>query len=144
VDDIAQEVYLYVYHNLEKYETGTDFLAWVKSIANFRARTHIRSAAARARREQRYADAALTEAAADREVPEAESLRLEALRACLDEMPEKGKQLVLRRYDGDTNAVALGRQLGKSPGAVRIALSRLREKLRVCVEKRLSVSGALQ
>ena len=49
-DDVAQETYLYAYKHLDDYATGTDFFAWLRSLARHRVLLQIRKSTAAARR----------------------------------------------------------------------------------------------
>ncbi len=138
VDDIAQEVYIFAYRNIDQYETGTEFLAWLRTIARYRILNRGRSVMARVQREERYADEVLLSAAAECEdVSEHQLDRLDMLRKCLEKLPQKSLEIIKRRYQEELNSDQLASALGKSATALRVTLMRIREQLRQCVETRL-------
>ena len=98
VDDIAQEVYLHAFRNLEARRPDTEFIAWLKWIARNRAISHARSVAARSRRERAYASSAVASKAADAPEDDHAELRILALRACVEDMPDGSKSLLRDRY----------------------------------------------
>lgn len=142
-DDIAQDVYLYAYRNLDKYRSGTSLMAWMKTIARFRVMNQVRSASAQAHREQRYFDEFIYEAAAREESPPSEGGRLDALRQCLRSLPEGSQQLLQYRYGANMDAESIAAKVRKSAVAVRVTLLRVREQLRNCVMTRMTTEGGL-
>lgn len=70
--------------------------------------------------------------------PQTEGRRMEALRECLQSVPEKSRQLLqLRYFDGHTCDEA-ARRVGASVHAVYQRLSRLHRQLKQCVDQRLT------
>lgn len=62
--------------------------------------------------------------------------RVEALRACVEALPERGRQLLQLRYVDGLDRGALARAVGMRPFGVKTALRRLRAALRACLERR--------
>jgi RNA polymerase sigma-70 factor, ECF subfamily len=60
-----------------------------------------------------------------------------ALKLCLERLPERSRLLVRARYYLGANSIEIADRLGMTPTAVRRALFRLRQTLRVCVGRRL-------
>ena len=60
-----------------------------------------------------------------------------ALHACLETLPDHGRNLLRLRYEEDLDSDAIGSQLGREGNAVRQSLFRLREILRNCLDGRL-------
>ncbi|MEO0446597.1 MAG: sigma factor-like helix-turn-helix DNA-binding protein, partial [Verrucomicrobiota bacterium] len=67
---------------------------------------------------------------------------VEALKNCLDEMPEKSRMLLQRRYEENARAVDLASALDMNAATVRKNLERIRTSLRKCVELRVSPQGS--
>jgi RNA polymerase sigma-70 factor (ECF subfamily) len=65
-----------------------------------------------------------------------------ALERCIRQLPEKSATLVRERYFRQQGTEAIAELFNKSAGAVRVALMRVRESLRQCIEQRLSVGDA--
>lgn len=64
----------------------------------------------------------------------------QALRQCLETLPDKSKRLIELHYYLDLTSVAIARQLEVKADAVRRALFRLREQLRKCIQRALARS----
>lgn len=141
VDDLAQEAYMHAYKNLHQYELGTNFFAWLKTIARYRARSHTRSEAARTERERRFADAALLESEAGSEPSDVECGRIEAMRTCLEKLMPQSRDLLAGRYVKDLDSQSLAQVCSMPASTVRVALMRIREQLRRCVQSKLSAEG---
>lgn len=77
----------------------------------------------------------------EREVEAAETVdrkdRLDALNDCLDRLSSGSRNLVNLRFFKGHSAVHIAKERGESPDAVRMALMRVRHKLKTCVQNRL-------
>lgn len=60
--------------------------------------------------------------------------KLEALKHCLDRLPEKSRKIVDLRYFADISAAEIGEMLNVQDRAVRQALQRIRKKLHDCIQ----------
>lgn len=63
-----------------------------------------------------------------------------ALAQCLDALPARSRDLILRRYRHNQPIAQIAVQIGQSLGSVKTALCRLRLALADCVRKRLKVN----
>ena len=63
--------------------------------------------------------------------------RVEALRHCVGDLPERSRMLLRRAYEDGEGREAIGAEFGMVPNGVKTALRRLRAALRECVERRL-------
>ncbi len=129
VDDLAQEVFLSAWQNLQRLRGGEHFGGWVLAIARNRARRHL------ARRGPQLVElsAELLDPSMDESVAvqRGESERILAqLRALPDPYREP---LTMRLVEGLSGA-AIAELTGLTPGSVRVNLTRgmkqLRERLR--------------
>jgi DNA-directed RNA polymerase specialized sigma24 family protein len=120
VEEVVHEAFVFAYLNILKYRRGTSFRGWLLAIAGnlIRAET-LRFARERANRD-RYVRSRGAEA---RPAAPAE-LDL----AGLDDAG--GRDLLHLRYALGYRAPEIARKVGRSPGWVRNALCRLRQKLR--------------
>lgn len=133
-EDILQETFLVVTARAHTFAEGTNFLAWACAIARFK----VLEARRRGGREAaRISDAAVESLAADG--PEAGFFepRLAALRECLGKLAPRAREVIWLRYQGVREPEEIAREIGWTPGAVRVALTRARAALRDCVEARL-------
>ena len=139
-DDALQEALLVVVKKYDQFEEGTSMLAWCRSIV----RIEVLRARQRYQREKTLADrllddaidAAFDEFQAARRHDEAESWR-EALRRCLDRVPERGQGVLRARFADDLSYQQVGERLGMTIEAVRKALFRIKKQVRSCVENSL-------
>ncbi len=139
-DDIFQEVALVLWRELDRYDPRRPFGAWARGVA---ANTVLKGL-----RDARRAPVALSpqamlalEAAFEELSPRVAgvqpSSQEEALRQCIERLPDRSQSLVRLRYRDSLSVADIAARLVKSPDAVQKALSRLRESLQKCVERRL-------
>lgn len=141
VDDLAQEVFVAGFRTLHTFRGEVPPAGWFLGIARHRALRYLRDLGRRRSREATVAGWQADEL--ERELPDAESFDREraALRGCLNELPPEGRELVAEHYFRDRSLVALARIEGKSEGALRVALHRIRTALRRCMEGKLVAGG---
>jgi RNA polymerase sigma-70 factor (ECF subfamily) len=140
-DDLFQEVAMVLWRELDRYDPERPFGAWARGVT---AKTVLKSY-----RQGKRTTGALTsdavvalEAAFEQlslteEVTLSLSSREEALRNCLDQLPDRSRALVRLRYSESLKAGEIAVRLASSPDAVQKALSRVRDALRKCVDRRL-------
>jgi RNA polymerase sigma-70 factor (ECF subfamily) len=63
--------------------------------------------------------------------------RRTALGRCIDQLPDHARDLLRMKYDQGRSMAQIGRLLNRSLNGVMVSLSRLRNALSDCVEKRL-------
>ena len=143
-DDVVQEALLVVVKKFDQFQEGTSMLAWCRSIV----RIEVLRAKQRKQREQTLAqrllddaiDAAFDEFHTTRRREDAESWR-EALRCCLERVPEQGQGVLRARFADELSYQQIGERLGMTIEAVRKALFRLKKQVRSCVETSLREVG---
>lgn len=133
VDDVTQDVFLAYHRKPEARPVEVEPLRWLKGIARHQALDWFRNAG----HGSRAALLDLVAAHVTAEEDPAEDLRLEALRRCLEGVTGSGRELLDAHYQGNEPAESIARRRGVGAAAVRMALLRLREQLRLCVERRL-------
>ena len=137
VDDVAQEAFLTYLREPGKRPEGVEEIRWLKGIARnlaydwFRRRS---GPAGRLRLAELLADIPAPEMAA---APE----RLGALRRCLEGLDANTRSLLNAAYHEDESSEHIAQRLGRSPSGIRMALLRVRERLRLCVDQRLAHEG---
>lgn len=67
------------------------------------------------------------------------ALRQQALRECMDGLPERFKRVLRLKYEMDLSAQAVAEELRQSLDATFKTLSRLRQALRECAHKKLQL-----
>jgi RNA polymerase sigma-70 factor (ECF subfamily) len=135
-DDVASETWLQVVAGLGGFRGGEDaFRAWVFTIARHRA---VDAGRARARRRTIPLD---QDGLTDRlTVPDAGEAALEAIStqgvvAMLAALPRDQAEIILLRVVAGLSNREVGRMVGKSPGAVRVAAHRGLRRLATLVDR---------
>lgn len=144
VDDLVQEVFQIAFVKRDSFEAGRSFGAWLRGIARNVALRHLE----RARREPILLDEAGLEAfdaaAAGAEAadlaPDAHGQRLAFLRACLETLGRRARQLIDLRYAGGEGAAAVAARLGLSVPAVNVGVFRARAALADCIARKEATS----
>lgn len=140
VDDLAQQTFISAYRSLRSYESGTDFYRWLRAIAY----NHLKAELERAARRRRLDEESLPRRTAEelgRRLEREDGDRVEALRDCLDRLPEGSRTLIDRRYRDGTSLPDIARALGRSVDGLKVAFFRIRAQLRECVERKHAASG---
>jgi RNA polymerase sigma-70 factor (ECF subfamily) len=139
-EEVFQEVCVVLWREYETFRLGTNFVKWVSVIAHHQVH--------RFRRQQRRGGPQLSDAAvellAEDAVERADLLesRREALRRCLEKLPDRDRQLVGHCYnDGRVSFKMVAQGLGRPVNTVYKALNRIRKSLYECIERTLAVEG---
>ena len=142
VDDVAQEALVIAYERRDQFNEALSFRNWVWGIARNCVMNDRRKAARRSRiLNENVADILTATAGAPEENLEwgdDDHARVLALRVCLEEMPEKSRSLLQRRYEENQRAVDLAESFDMNAAAVRKSLERIRQALRKCMETKLA------
>lgn len=138
VDDIAQEAFLIAYRELDRFDSSLDFGYWLNGIA----RNIIRNESRKKYRQNRIMDEKLShflieEFEQQYEPSHYEGDEVQALRDCINQLPEKSQNLVSKKYTQGENAKTISEHFEMTSTAVRLALMRIREKLRHCVDMKV-------
>lgn len=75
------------------------------------------------------------------EAVQPEGSRVDALRECLESVPEESRRLLRLRYFDGHNCEEVARSMGIGLNAIYKRVSRLHESLRLCIEGKLGDSG---
>lgn len=137
-DDVFQNISAGLWQKFDRFEPGTNFAAWGLQFARYAVLKHFE--AQRRRKRLVFADEVLElvadEAAAAN--PELDR-RQEALRSCVERLPERSQELVRVRYEGGVGTCKeVARRVGRSAEAVYKALSRIHHLLFQCIEAALA------
>lgn len=135
-EDVFQEVALVLWQGFHRYDRGRPFGAWARGVA---AKKILQRWEKVSRLPVPLAPEVIQAVcdAYDRTEADA-SDRAEALEHCLEQLPEKSRRLLALRYDRGLKLGQIAERLGATLDAVHKALSRLRERLQKCVERRLA------
>ena len=130
VDDIAQQTFVSAYRDLRKFQVGTDFAAWIRRIAY----NHLRAELERAGRRRRLEGELLARLERD----EPEDPNLDTLKECVEILPPTSQEIVRSYYADSVGLAEIGKRLGRSADSLKVALFKIRARLRECVESKLA------
>ncbi len=135
-EEVMQEANLVLWREFEKFQAGTNFLAWACKVA-------FHQVLAWRKRKQRdrleFSDAFLD--AVSREAGDAaERLeeRAEALSQCMENLQAPHREMLRLRYGESYSIEALAGKVGRPVDAAYRALSRIRQALHECVRQTLA------
>jgi RNA polymerase sigma-70 factor (ECF subfamily) len=133
VGDVLQETNIVLWKSRGRYKPGTNFLAWAFTIARLEV-LHYRTRAKR-QRLNLLSDEVLELMA--EEVPDRvnHETYLRALEGCKAKLTPNQRELIDLRYRPGCTLEAHARETGRKASALRVALMRIRESLRECIEK---------
>ena len=136
-DDVFQDVALVCWRDFGRYDADRSFGAWARGIAaNKVKQMWERSARSPIPFAPATVDAILD--AFNRSEADV-SPRLDALRACLDELPEKARRLLEYRYQLSLTPREISRRIEGTRDAVYKALARVRMRLQDCIRRRMAL-----
>ena len=135
-EDVLQECKLVLWQQFERYEAGTNFLAWARKIALNLILNHRRK---EDRRQTSAVDQEFIEAVAAEIDRQSDKLaqRSELLRGCLLELPKAHRQAIVWRYYEGCEVDEIAAKTGRSEGATYRLLSRIRALLNDCIKRKL-------
>ena len=138
VDDIAQEVFIVAYKQLDKFDQSLNFGHWLRGIARNIVRNEIRKDARHNRiMDERLSHFLIAEFENNYQGSDSQGSEVKALSECINQLPDKSRSLIIKRYSEEQNTHLLSEQFDMSTTAVRLALMRIRNKLKVCLDYRL-------
>src|SRR5688572_29981410 len=136
VDDVVQETFLVVTAKADQFQRGSNFRAWVWTIARYKTLQLLEKKV----KENEFLRPEVIEALcaheASEEGPKDEVLKM--LLHCIDELAPKARQAVDLRYRQSHRPPEIARHMEWTVEAVHVALSRARVFLRQCVERRIA------
>lgn len=143
-DEVAQKTFIAAFEGIADYQLGTNFKAWLYTIARYQ----LMGEATRIRRIADYHSRLAPEIInrelerfAEDETPESVVERLTALRSCLGDLGERATQLLQWRYDDGIPLAEMAERSGRSVGAIKKNLFILRRQLQECIECKLETGG---
>lgn len=135
-DDVAQKTFIEIFRRISEYRPGSDFRAWLFTVARFQMRAEVTRLQRLADYHQRYAPRALTDELqrrADSHLDEP-AQRVEWLKQCVQKLSEPNRQILADRYEASLPLDEIARRTNRSVGAIKKQLFILRAKLLECVQ----------
>jgi len=143
VDEVAQRTFLAVYTRLNEYQDGTNFDAWVFTIARFQLMTEVTALRRQADYHSRFASDLISREL-ERRAEQQDGLtedRLRHLASCLECVPERDRQVLDWRYRENVPVQEMAVRSGRSAAAVKKLLWVLRLKIRDCIDAKLAAEA---
>jgi RNA polymerase sigma-70 factor (ECF subfamily) len=143
VADVLQETNAALWQKRTKFEPGTNFLAWAFQIARY----EVYRQRDRTKRLGRIVfSEKVVSLLADMEAPDdsddSDEELMTALDGCLGKLTDTQRELVYERYTPGHSLEQHAARTGRSAGGLRIALLRIRETLKDCIEATLAGQSA--
>jgi RNA polymerase sigma-70 factor (ECF subfamily) len=136
-DDILQEVKVTLWKQFSKFEQGTNFRAWARTVATHQVLNHRRAA----RRHQGVSvEEDFIEAVAAEIDRQSDGLdrKADALRLCVQRLPDAHRKMVQLRYFEECSIADIAERTQRTAEAVYRLLSRIRAVLNECVSRQAS------
>jgi len=139
-EDLFQEVAMICWRDFARYDPARSFGAWARGIAANKVKQWWERSSRGPAVFSPQTVAALLDAFNRTEHDDA-APRLDALRECLRELPEKARRLLAQRYQLLRKPAEIAAHLKTTRDAVYKALARTRIRLRDCIRRRLALRG---
>jgi len=149
IDDVAQEVFLIAFSQLNGFRRDAKFSTWLIGIARNKALEFLKAETKARKNQKRFFDAEIANrqiSRLERQQQESERAqqRLTAMQLCLDQLPDQSRELIDRYYFDQQTATSIASQGNVSTGSVRMRLLRIRQVLQNCIVTRSQDSSANQ
>lgn len=137
--EVLQETNLVLCRGADKFEDGTDFMAWAFATARYQLMAFRKRQA----RDRLVFPLDLSDSLASLDESmfpvEKDPSRMKALNDCVQSLAPEHRSLVLKRYAEATSVKAIAADMEKTANAVSLVLHRIRERLMRCVGMKTSV-----
>lgn len=140
VSNVLQQTNLVLWRKADEFEDGTNFRAWARRTAYFQTLAFLRD---RKRDKHVFDEVLLEQLAAQPAVTDEDERRI-ALRHCLGRISPDSQELLLQRYAPGKSISDIAKKRGKSEGAIRTALMRIRQAVVRCIEGQLVDAQGIQ
>ncbi len=138
--DILQETNIVLWQKIDTFMPGTDFKAWAFRVAYLQTMAHFKRIG---RGSWLGFSSELVDVLAREAIPLLDDFeeRHRALRHCVDQLPSADREILQAHYDGGRALAEIGTNLGRTVGALKQVLLRIRRSLKLCIEGHLSTGG---
>jgi RNA polymerase sigma-70 factor (ECF subfamily) len=139
VEEALQDTAVFVCSRWEDFEPGTNFGAWVRTVARMRAREIIQRLRKTSSRMMPVVGVA--DAISEQEWAEHSNFsprHKQNLAQCLEELPQQYREIIQLRYTRQLKCEQIAAQLERTAESLYMLLSRIRKRLKDCVEERLA------
>ncbi|MEM7391906.1 MAG: sigma-70 family RNA polymerase sigma factor [Verrucomicrobiota bacterium] len=140
-DDLMQDIAVAVFESFDAYDPERPFVQWAMGVARNQFKTYLRH------RKRHFAvfDPETVEVLEKTfgELQPEDVRDLDFLQNCLKKLDGKSRRLCELRYFEDLKPAAISQAMGIPGTAVRKALQRIREQLRLCVQRQTAAEGVV-
>lgn len=138
VPDLTQEVFIVAYRRLGAYAPGTNFIAWIRTIARNVAQNERRRWYRRQEAREHYQVEAerILEENIDAFVESLPEETIDALRDCVGGLGGRTRELVDGYYYGGCSLKSIAGILNLKSSAAKVALHRARQALGKCLKRK--------
>jgi RNA polymerase sigma-70 factor (ECF subfamily) len=137
IEDVLQSTFVICFRKLDTYEPRGTFLAWLKGIAKNRLLQELKERSRYIALEGTELEGLVTDhrlEAIEKESERETEHELARLLECVERLPARTREMVMRRYRDRTPIKKLAQQFKKRAGAVAALLTRARQSIRLCME----------
>ena len=139
-DGVAQNAFVEAFRRISEFSPGTDFRAWLFTITRYQLLAECTRLKRHADYRSRYALHSLS-AELERRAATNEPDRLRHLQECLSTLAQPVRSVLEWRYRDELSLQEIADRSNRSLAATKKWLFVLREKLRECVDRRVSAEG---
>ena len=133
-EDLLQEVFLVVTQKAGTFKEGTNFMAWARQIARFKAMSSWRK---KKNSPQVLAEDVVESLCACEPEEPFDETQVAAVQNCIKKLAPHARKLVTMRYLNEHRPGEIAERMSWSENAVNVTLSRARTFLRECVQRQM-------
>jgi RNA polymerase sigma-70 factor (ECF subfamily) len=138
--DVVQQVFVEAYFHLDQYRPGTDFGAWLRTVARNCVRKEARKAVRVNRRLEAYRRLLLERLRGDPHSEQQEQAFLDALQECRERLPGHAARVLDLRYSRSLSFGAIAAEVGGTAASIQRMISRIRLQLRDCIQTKVATT----
>ena len=138
-EEIHQEANVIIWRKFDRFELGTNFLAWACQIASYEVLKYRE----RQRRDRHlFSDEFVRQVASDA-IEQADDLeqRRQHLAVCLSKLRNEDRELIQQRYSVGESGKSVAELIGRPINSVYQSLSRIRRTLLECVNRQIQAQA---
>ncbi len=141
-DDVAQRTFIAAFRSIGEYRPGSDFKAWIITIARFQLLGETSRLRRIADYHHRMGPPSLIDALERRMDSGAECEgKIGHLNSCLRSLDAPLRDLLAQRYEAELSLEEIARKTGRSVGAIKKHLFLLRARLHDCILSKISAEA---
>jgi len=135
--ELVQDAFLNAYRNLERFDETRPFYPWIRTILHNLVLNYFRSKRSKRKVHLQLVDSALCEKITpDPRHEEKDNIeQIEALKKCIDKLPDAQRELIRQRYDLGTPVQDIAEEHETTAGSISMRLLRIRKSLKKCLNK---------